>query len=105
MNVGCILLEHITRMTRVFVGYWSLPTPARSAPAYEHQLQQNITILGSNSDIYATSSMRPSVNANASITADICFVVKCRDVIAPVGHTSTDLLHPEADISVRKGED
>jgi len=26
--------------------YWNLETPAKSAPAYEHQLQQNTSISG-----------------------------------------------------------
>jgi hypothetical protein len=32
----------------MFGGYWDLDTPARSAPAYEHQLHKKATILGSN---------------------------------------------------------
>lgn len=37
-------------MIRIFAGYWKRETPARSAPPYEHQLQQNATIWGSKSD-------------------------------------------------------
>jgi hypothetical protein len=39
---------HITRMMLTFTGYWTLAVPAASAPAYEHQLQQKATIVGSN---------------------------------------------------------
>ena len=48
ISTGSILPEHMTRMTRMFGGYWNLETPARSAPAYEHQLHRKATNLGSN---------------------------------------------------------
>jgi hypothetical protein len=48
MRTGSILPVHITRITRTFGGYWNLETPARSAPAYEHQLHRKATNLGSN---------------------------------------------------------
>jgi hypothetical protein len=51
MNTGSILPEHITRITRTVGGCWNLPIPAESAPPYEHQLQQNITIFGCHSSL------------------------------------------------------
>jgi hypothetical protein len=36
-------------MIRILVGIWNLLVPAKSAPAYEHQLQQNARIRGENS--------------------------------------------------------
>jgi hypothetical protein len=33
--------------------------PAKSAPAYEHQLQQNATILGSNTDVLSVGLAFP----------------------------------------------
>jgi hypothetical protein len=41
--------EHMTLTIRAEAGYCSLDTPAESAPAYEHQLQQKARILGLNS--------------------------------------------------------
>ena len=43
---GFALPEQGIRTTRMFGGYWILDTPARSAPAYEHQLQRIARILG-----------------------------------------------------------
>jgi hypothetical protein len=48
MSTGSILPVHMTRITRILGGYWNLETPARSAPAYEHQLHRKATNLGSN---------------------------------------------------------
>jgi hypothetical protein len=40
--------EHMTRTMRTLGGYCRREVPARSAPAYEHQLQQKATMIGSN---------------------------------------------------------
>src|ERR1039458_5644154 len=40
-RLGWTMPEHITRIMRMLGGYWMRETPAKSAPAYEHQLQQN----------------------------------------------------------------
>ena len=40
-------LEHITRTTRRFCGYFNLVVPAKSAPVYVHQLQAMPNIFGS----------------------------------------------------------
>ena len=66
MNSGLILPEQGTRITRMFGGYCIRLTPARSAPAYEHQLQRNATIFGCQSACCATSlMMRHSVRLPA----------------------------------------
>jgi hypothetical protein len=44
---GWTIPEHMTRMIRMFGGYCILDVPARSAAAYEHQLQQKAIIFGS----------------------------------------------------------
>ena len=44
------------RTIRTFGGYWRREVPARSAPAYEHQLQQKATTIGSNSSSLIASS-------------------------------------------------
>ena len=49
MKLFGILPVHITRIGLILVGYWSLETPAKSAPVYEHQLQQKLIIKGWNS--------------------------------------------------------
>jgi hypothetical protein len=49
MKLGCTMPEHMTLTMRTLGGYWNLDTPARSAPAYEHHLQQNATMRGSKS--------------------------------------------------------
>jgi hypothetical protein len=46
-NDGASIPEHISRMSRILGGYCSRLTPARSAPAYEHQLQAKAMIFGS----------------------------------------------------------
>jgi hypothetical protein len=47
MNEMSILPVQLTRMIRTFGGICMREVPAKSAPAYEHQLQQNATIRGS----------------------------------------------------------
>jgi len=44
---GCTIPEHITRIIRILGGYCIREVPARSAAAYEHQLQQKAIIFGS----------------------------------------------------------
>ncbi len=46
---GTSIPEHIRRISLMLGGYCILPTPARSAPAYEHQLQAKAMIFGTNS--------------------------------------------------------
>jgi hypothetical protein len=50
MKEMSILPVQFTLMIRTFGGICILLVPARSAPAYEHQLQQNATILGEKVD-------------------------------------------------------
>ena len=62
-NIGSTRLEHITRITLNEGGICSLLTPAKSAPAYEHQLQRKATILGSNSLATFLSPNRCRINS------------------------------------------
>ena len=48
-NIGSTRPEHMTLIDLRLAGYLVRLVPARSAPAYEHQLQRNPTMLGSNS--------------------------------------------------------
>ncbi len=55
---GCTIPEHITRIIRIFGGYCIREVPARSAAAYEHQLQQKAIIFGSKLIVYPLVRMR-----------------------------------------------
>jgi hypothetical protein len=48
MNVISIRPVQLILIIRALGGICILEVPAKSAPAYEHQLQQNATIRGSN---------------------------------------------------------
>jgi hypothetical protein len=55
MKIGSTLPEHITLIILIFGGYCFLDIPAKSAPAYEHQLQANVKIRGLKSGTGPTS--------------------------------------------------
>lgn len=70
--------EHMTRMILTLAGYCILAVPARSAAAYEHQLQQKVIIFGSKliSDSFIYSGLRSyQIVRAASIWLLICSMV------------------------------
>jgi len=59
MKEMSILPVQLTLMIRTFGGICILLVPAKSAPAYEHQLQQNAIILGSKVDVLTFFTVFP----------------------------------------------
>ena len=69
---GCTIPEHITRIILIFGGYCIRDVPARSAAAYEHQLQQKAIILGSKLIVSFSIQVKVQTASAASIWLSSC---------------------------------
>jgi hypothetical protein len=88
-------------MTRTFGGYCILEVPAKSAPVYEHQLQRNATIFGSNSSSDIVNlHFDSAIYIRESTAAIISSLAKPTCLVAALGQMAAQAPHPWHNTSI-----